>query len=155
MKLGDQFIKIMQGVVKRDAYAISEMAMTELKADIDARMDKGLDINGRDFAPYSPATVKDRAGLGLGAGERPVTLQRLLKRIKLGMIERVDDATAKLHWNNQPGRDGTFGRILYYHQMGMGKNPQRKILPESDNEFPKKITDSVTKKSTKLLDAPL
>lgn len=154
--IGNQFLKSIKAQVKRDANIISDFACNEIGDDMDKRLPKGTDVTGRSFTGYADRTRKDRKNLGLGAQKKPVTLERLFRRVRLWRIEKSGQYGAKLTWQGVRGRSGkTFGEILYHHQKGDGKNPTRLILAESDSQIKKTITDKVSKFASKVLNVKL
>lgn len=156
MKLGNQFLKSIKKQLKRDANIISDFACNEIGDDLDKRLPKGQDVQGKQFVGYAEQTRQDRRRLGIGAQKRPVTLQRILKRVRLWRVEKSGQDGAKLTWQGVRGREGkTFGEILFHHQKGDGKNPTRLILAESDSQVKKSITDKVSKFASKALNVKL
>lgn len=150
--MGDQFYDKIRGIVGSRSGRMSLKVADKVGESMKKNVDSGRAFNGRSFTSYAPRTRADRRRLGLSGSPKPVTFQRFTRRIKAYQTERFSGG-ARLHWRGLTGRRAySFGQILYFHQHGIGKNPKRKILPETTNEIPQQFHRDIAKQLRPILD---
>ena len=99
--------------------------------------------NGRAFGndpykkTYAPQTVKERKRGGYQTSH--VDFRRKEKRIERMRVKKpINDHTgAEIGWN-----DASNGKLFNLHHKGEGKQPIRRIFPESPSSLPNDVHDN-------------
>lgn len=117
-KMGDKLLPTQQ-----DMKEMAGDAMNTIKK----RTAEGRDVNGSEFASYSPlyGAYREKKGRTLN----PVNLMFHGRMLGSMSVEGITNG-ARLFF-----RDRERSAIAYYHQTGQGDNPQREFFGLSDSEM--------------------
>jgi hypothetical protein len=153
MMLGDQFSKIIRKAFNDRHKRISETAGERIKDQMLANVDRGLDFKGAKFTRYSNFTVKERARKGFQT--RFVDFQRDMRRIREVAVRYVAKS-AEIFWPAiRMGKKYSISQVFFFHQHGMGNNPERNILPKIESDIQDAIHNDIRKKIGAILDEPV
>jgi hypothetical protein len=153
--IGNQFHSKFQRAVKVRRKRIAEIAGKRVREEMFANVDKGTDFAGTPFKGYAPRTIQERRKGGFQTGL--VDFQRTLRRIKDALVVWKNNA-AEIFWNPTPARKGykyTIGQVFFFHQHGLGNNPERNIFPKNPSDIKQAVHDDIHKAVREVLDEPI
>jgi hypothetical protein len=141
-RLGHQFASIINIAYAKHRKAIGMHAGELINAKMHESVDNGLAFDRTRFEPYAERTKTDRKRGGFQTSR--VDFQRDRKRIKTSKTEWVGGAYAAIRFPKiQISRKYNLGQVMFFHQKGMGANPERHIFPEKDADIPQVLHDKV------------
>jgi hypothetical protein len=153
MMLGDQFEKKLRKAFNSRHRQIAETAGERIKEQMFANVDRGVDFKGARFTKYAKSTVAERARKGFQTSF--VDFQRELRRIKEASVRYVAKS-AEIFWPAiRMGKKYSIGQVFFFHQYGMGNNPERNILPKVETDIRAGVHNDIRKKIGAILDEPV
>lgn len=89
---------------------------------------EGHDFSGNIFAPYSTSYSRK-------TGKRGTPDFRLTGQMIDSIFTKAEDQYAKIGFRGDYERRGlSVATVMDYHQTGAGKNPMRRLMPESEED---------------------
>jgi hypothetical protein len=149
--LGDQFADIIDRQMPKAIKAIVKETGKAINAQMHRNVDRGVGFDGKEYQQYAESTAKDRERLGFKFSLTPVTFQRFDENIKKSTVESISDDVAKIVFHGKARDKYSWANVFYFHQHGMGNNPERLIFPKEEKHIPKTIIDEAHKKGALIL----